>query len=56
MIFQKLKTNKYDQIKNLNLWGHELEDISILREFHNLEILSLSVNKISTLQDIAYCT
>jgi hypothetical protein len=55
MIFQRLKTNKLDSIKNLNLWGHDLEDVSILNDLPNVEVLSLSVNKISTLKDFSNC-
>jgi len=50
------KTDKLTAIKNLNLWGNELEDVSILRDMPNVEILSLSLNKISSLKDFASCT
>ena len=56
MIFQRLKTNRLDIIKNLNLWGHELEDVSIIKELPNVEALSLSVNKIASLKDFSQCT
>jgi hypothetical protein len=39
----------------LNLWGNEIEDVRILREIPNVEVLSLSVNKINTLRDFSYC-
>jgi len=50
--FIKTKTNnsKCNQIKSLNLWGNELEDISILSNLPSLEIASLSVNKIKSLE------
>jgi hypothetical protein len=42
-------------IKNLNLWGNDLDDLKALRQLPNLEVLSLSVNRISTLKEIAAC-
>ena len=55
MIIQKAKTDKFEMIKNLNLWGNDLQDISLIRELINVEILSLSVNAIKTLADFSYC-
>ena len=49
------KCDRIDLIKNLNVWGSDLNDISIVRGMPNIEILSLSFNKIRTLADIAYC-
>ena len=50
LILQKCKTDKLAAIKNLNLWGNKLEDISALGEVPNLEICSLSLNNISQLR------
>jgi Leucine-rich repeat (LRR) protein len=47
----KCKTDKLANIKNLNLWGNDLEDISIIKDMPNIEICSLSLNKIYTLKD-----
>ena len=52
LIHMKTKTNRIDSIKNLNLWGNDLDDISIVTQMHALEVLSLSVNNISTLKDV----
>ena len=51
----KTKTNQLDKIKNLNLCANDLSDIGIVSEMPALEVLSLSVNSISTLKDIAEC-
>ena len=51
LVLSKCKCEKLTQIKNLNLWGRELEDISTLKDMLNLEICSLSLNKIKTLRD-----
>ena len=37
-------------MKSLNCWGQDLTDVSILCEMPNVEVLSLSVNRISTLK------
>ena len=55
LIFQRCKTDKLDGIKNLNLWGNDLGDISIIGKMPNIEIVSLSLNKISTLKDFGRC-
>ena len=46
-ILQKCKTDRLSSIKNLNLWGNKLEDISVLQEVVNMEICSLSLNCIT---------
>lgn len=55
LIQMKCKTDKLINIKNLNLWGNDLEDISLIREMPNIEICSLSLNKIFSLKDFASC-
>lgn len=55
LIQMKCKTDKLSSIDKINLWGNDLEDISILREMPNVEIVSLSLNRIYTLEDFAYC-
>lgn len=55
LIHMKTKTNRLETIKSLNLWGNDLEDISIVSQMQALEVLSLAVNKISTLRDVQYC-
>ena len=53
LIQTRCKTDKLANIKNLNLWGNDLEDISIIKEMPNIEICSLSLNKINSLRDFA---
>ena len=55
LIQLKCKTDKLHNIKNLNLWGNDLEDISLIKEMPNIEICSLSLNKIFSLKDFASC-
>jgi Leucine-rich repeat (LRR) protein len=55
LVVQRCKCDKISQIKNLNLWGNELEDISIIKEIPNMEICSLSLNNIHSLKDFQSC-
>ena len=55
-IFKKNpKYKSLDEIKTLNLWGCDLNNISILSECKNLEILSLSLNQISNISPLKKC-
>lgn len=55
LVFNKTKSDNLQSIKNLNLWGNELEDLQLIEKMPNLEVISLSVNKISSLRDFAKC-
>lgn len=55
LILQKTKLESLAAVKNLNLWGSEISELSILRRLPNLEILSLSVNCVASLKDIGEC-
>ena len=55
LISAKTRCDNLLLIKNLNLWGNEIEDIRLLRQMPNIEILSLSVNRISSLKEFANC-
>lgn len=56
LLLSKCKTDKLTLIKNINLWGNDIDDLSILMELPSVEIVSLSLNKITTLKDFATCT
>ena len=55
LILQRTKASSLDTVKNLNLWGNDIDDVRILKEMPNIEVLSLSVNKISSLKPFQYC-
>jgi hypothetical protein len=55
MIFQRTRTLKLADVHALNMWGCELEDVSIIAQLTNVETLSLPVNKISTLAPFGHC-
>lgn len=51
LIAMRTKCDKLSAIKNLNLWGNDLGDITVIKDMPNLEVVSLSVNKIKTLKE-----
>jgi len=55
MIVARTRVSDMNHVKKLNCWGAELSDITVLRKLKNVEVLSLSVNTISTLADIQFC-
>lgn len=55
LVFTKTKSDSLHNIKNLNLWGNDLEDLQLIQKMPNLEVVSLSVNRIASLKDFAYC-
>ncbi|DBA82054.1 TPA: hypothetical protein ACH3X1_007747 [Trebouxia sp. C0004] len=46
----KTRVDRLSDVKSLNCWGQDLADVSILSQMPNVEVLSLSVNQISTLK------
>jgi hypothetical protein len=54
IVKMRTKSDKLDGVKNINLWGNELEDITVVKQMPNLEVVSLSVNKIRSLKDFGY--
>jgi Leucine-rich repeat (LRR) protein len=50
-ILNKCKTDSLTKIKKLDIWSSELEEVSLIKEMPNIEICSLSLNKITTLID-----
>jgi Leucine-rich repeat (LRR) protein len=55
LIVMKTKNNHVHTIQKLNLWGHDINDISVCRDMPALEVLSLAVNNIFTLKDLQGC-
>ncbi|WKY02849.1 hypothetical protein Q1695_016272 [Nippostrongylus brasiliensis] len=45
-----------EAVKKLNLWGCDIDDITICERMINIEVLSLSVNRVETLQSLRNCT
>ncbi|CAG9762119.1 unnamed protein product [Ceutorhynchus assimilis] len=55
MVIARTKISDLSKIKRLNCWGSELVDVSLLRKILNVEVLSLSINKINSLADFQFC-
>ena len=55
MILQKTHMQSLADVKTLNMWGFELFDVSIVENMPNVETISLSLNKISSLKSFAHC-
>ena len=51
LVAVRAKNDKINTIRNINLWGCELDDVSIFRKMPNLEVISLSINNLKTLKD-----
>ena len=50
LIEKKYPGKKLEQIKYLDLWGNNLENIDLLSTMHSLKIINLSSNKINSLK------
>ncbi|CAD7971656.1 unnamed protein product [Amoebophrya sp. A120] len=55
LVLNRAKCASLDQVKNLNLWGNDLADVSLVEKLPALEVCSLSVNKIHSLRPFAKC-
>lgn len=53
MILDKTHTTSLGDVRILNMWGYELTDVSVVQYLRNVETISLSLNKIRTLQPFA---
>jgi hypothetical protein len=55
LILQKARVSDMQSVKSLNLWGCNLEDVNCISKASGLEILTLSVNAIRSLDAICEC-
>ncbi|XP_075036361.1 cilia- and flagella-associated protein 410 [Mixophyes fleayi] len=54
-VLSRAKASDLDSVRKLNCWGSRLTDISVFHELPNIEVITLSVNSISTLEPISRC-
>ncbi|MEE6490341.1 hypothetical protein FKM82_015848 [Ascaphus truei] len=54
-VLSRAKASELESVRKLNCWGSLLTDISICNELPNIEVITLSVNSISTLEPISQC-
>uniref|UniRef100_A0A915BFH6 U2A'/phosphoprotein 32 family A C-terminal domain-containing protein n=1 Tax=Parascaris univalens TaxID=6257 RepID=A0A915BFH6_PARUN len=45
-----------DVVKKLNLWGCDIDNIELCARMTNLQVLSLSMNRVSCLEPLKHCT
>ncbi len=55
VVLQRTKAKSLDEVRSLNMWGQDISDIDVLLHMPNVEVLSLSVNSISSLSGIRKC-
>ncbi|XP_048202112.1 cilia- and flagella-associated protein 410 isoform X2 [Perognathus longimembris pacificus] len=55
MVLSRAKASELHSVRKLNCWGSRLTDISICREMPSLEVITLSVNSVSTLEPMSAC-
>ncbi|XP_054556215.1 cilia- and flagella-associated protein 410 isoform X2 [Talpa occidentalis] len=55
MVLARAKAAELRSVRKLNCWGSRLTDISICREMPSLEVITLSVNAVSTLEPVSGC-
>jgi hypothetical protein len=55
VVLQKTRAQGLADVRAVNIWGFELEDVSIVGRLPNVETLAFPVNNISTLSAFAHC-
>jgi hypothetical protein len=55
MILMKTRANGLADVRQLNFWGFELKDVTIFGSMPNIEVASLSVNQIRSLDAFTRC-
>lgn len=56
VIKSKTRQTSLGEVRQLNMWGQDIGDVSILKQLPRVEILSLSVNAISSLRHFFWCS
>ncbi|XP_075589797.1 LOW QUALITY PROTEIN: uncharacterized protein LOC124495798 [Dermatophagoides farinae] len=56
VVLVRTRSHDLNSVKKLNCWGCTLEDVSIVNRMPNVEVISLSINRIDTLKYFASCT
>uniref|UniRef100_A0A8C0PG95 Cilia- and flagella-associated protein 410 n=1 Tax=Canis lupus familiaris TaxID=9615 RepID=A0A8C0PG95_CANLF len=55
MVLSRAKASELHSVRKLNCWGSRLTDVSICREMPSLEVITLSVNSVSSLEPVSQC-
>lgn len=55
LILAKTRCQDLHSVYKLNCWGSGIKDVSLVRKLINVEVIGLSCNEITTLEDFAHC-
>ena len=55
IVLSRTRQHDLSRVRKLNCWGSELSDVSIVERMPHVEVLSLTINNITTLRDFASC-
>ena len=55
MILSKTRANALTDIKAINFWGFNLKDVSIFKSMPNVEVVSMPMNYITSLEQFSFC-
>ncbi|KAI2810338.1 hypothetical protein RDWZM_002659 [Blomia tropicalis] len=56
VVLVRTRCHDLKSVRKLNCWGCALKDVSIVHRMPNVEVISLSINSIDTLENFASCT
>ena len=55
LIKHRTKCEDITEAIKLNLWGLEIHNIDIIKQMPNLKVVSLTLNKVDTLEPFSHC-
>lgn len=55
VVLAKTRSQDLKSVLKLNCWRSGIKDVSLVRQLVNVEVIGLSCNEITTLEDFAYC-
>ncbi|KAK7495711.1 hypothetical protein BaRGS_00013158 [Batillaria attramentaria] len=55
LVLARTRASDLESVRKLNCWASQIRDASIVRKMPNLEVCSLSVNNLSSLEDFSHC-
>lgn len=55
LVLAKTRSQDLKSVLKLNCWGSGIKDATLVRQMVNVEVIGLSCNEITTLEDFAYC-
>ena len=55
VVLQKSKAKSLEEVHNVNAWGSQLSDVSIVARMPNVVTMALSVNEVASLEPFSHC-